>query len=113
MKQYWEWVATDKFGQSRSYQCEGFDVSEATMLAFLQSGFPGMTFTDIKRIRQGECKPRTGQIQSHTFQFGVMEAALRELGGRIPGNMFSNKVGNRQPIQRVSILDRKRSILDR
>lgn len=110
MKQYWEWTATDKNGKSRIYQTEGYDVSEATMLEFLRTSFIGLKFGGIKRIRQGECKQRTGEVQTHAFQFGIMEAVIRELNGRSPRSLFadSSLSGvvpiNKKPIKASSIL---------
>lgn len=80
MNQLWEWTATDVFGKPTTYQAYGPDVTEAAMREHIAKHFRNVTITSLKRLQDGEYKPATGPVESHTFHFGALEAAQREAG---------------------------------
>lgn len=80
MKQLWGWTATDAFNRPRDYQAYGPDVTEAAMLEHLKLHFRNVTITGLKRLQDGEYKPATGEIESHTYHFGLIDAVQRERG---------------------------------
>ncbi len=114
MKQLWQWTATDKFGKSRNYQCHAPDTSESTMLAHLKEHYRNVTITNLHRIADGEYKPPSGPIESHTYSFGIYDRVLGEMGiartermlDKLRAGTSLTKPIERKPIERRPIIAR-------
>jgi hypothetical protein len=81
MKQLWEWTGTDIKGKTVTYQTEGPDVSEASMLEHLKASYHNLTITTLRRCDVREAKQSTGRVARHAYQYGIWDIAMRELSG--------------------------------
>lgn len=108
MRQLWEWTATDRFGKSTVYQAHGPDCTEAQMRDHLMRSFINVRFTDIKRLADGQYKPATGMIESHTFSHGHYDRVMSELGYLVKPErpVISRNLIQRRPIVRAGIIIR-------
>ncbi len=76
----WEWTAVDQHGNKRSYQTKGPDVTESSMLEHLSRHYQNVTILSLRRCEPRDMKPPVGRVERHAFQFGIWDAAMRELG---------------------------------
>jgi hypothetical protein len=69
----WEWVGTDRFGKSTTYQTHGPNTTESTMLANLRRAYTGLTITALKRIASGQYIPPNPDkpVEEHAFMSGA------------------------------------------
>lgn len=125
MPQIWDWTATDLLGAPRNYQTSGPDVPQASMLEHLKGCYPHLTITRLDRIEAGQIRPRVGTVDSHAFQYGILDAVRKELGtfpaatrasivGTLKGERGSLAIGlsGARPPAR-SILETYRAVRDR